>query len=107
VPAVPGYDIQEEVGRGTFGVVYRAVQTSLSRTVALKMLRDGAPGDPDELARFRREAHTVARLRHPNVVQVYEVGEAGGPTSPWSTPRAAPWPSAWRARPCRPGRRRN
>ncbi len=77
-PAVPGFEIQAEVGRGAFGVVYRAVQAGLGRTVALKMLREGAPGDHDQLARFRREAETVARLRHPNVVAVYEVGEAAG-----------------------------
>jgi tetratricopeptide (TPR) repeat protein len=77
-PAVPGYEIQAEVGRGGFGVVYRAVQTNLGRTVALKMLRQGALDEPEAWARFRREAEAIARLQHPGIVQVHEVGEHQG-----------------------------
>jgi tetratricopeptide (TPR) repeat protein len=82
-PEVPGYEIVRELGRGGMGVVYEARQLALDRPVALKMLRDGALAEAEELARFRREAETVARLRHPNVVQVYEVRE--GPGHPYFT----------------------
>jgi serine/threonine protein kinase/WD40 repeat protein/tetratricopeptide (TPR) repeat protein len=78
LPAVPGYDLLKELGRGAMGVVYWAWQGNLSRTVALKMIRGGAHAGPQELARFRNEAEAVARLHHPHIVQVYDVGEADG-----------------------------
>ncbi|HEX5270307.1 MAG TPA: protein kinase [Gemmataceae bacterium] len=77
-PDIPGYEILGELGRGGMGVVYRARQTRLNRTVALKMIRGGDDAGPDELARFRREAEAVAHLRHPNIVQIYEVGDVQG-----------------------------
>jgi serine/threonine protein kinase len=77
-PAVPGYVILGELGRGAMGVVYKARQVDLRRVVALKMILAGAQADPRELARFRREAETVARLQHPNIVTLYGVGEQGG-----------------------------
>ena len=76
-PAVPGYEIQGELGRGGMGVVYRARHLGLERVVALKMIRAGAQASPDELARFRSEAALQARVHHPNIVQIFEVGEAG------------------------------
>jgi serine/threonine-protein kinase len=75
---VPGYDILGELGRGGMGVVYRARQLSLDRPVALKMILAGGHAGAEELARFRTEAETIARLQHPNVVQIHEVGESEG-----------------------------
>ncbi len=77
-PQVDGYDIVGRLGRGGMGIVYRARQHGLDRLVALKMLRGGGHADPESLARFRIEVRAVARLRHPNVVQVFDVGESGG-----------------------------
>jgi WD40 repeat protein/Flp pilus assembly protein TadD len=77
LPALPGYEILGLLGLGGMGIVYRARQTALNRTVAVKCLR-GTQLTAEELARFRREAEAMAGLAHPNIVPVYDVGSPDG-----------------------------
>jgi WD40 repeat protein len=77
-PRVPGYEVQAVLGRGGMGIVYKAWHVRLHRTVALKMLLTGGFAQPKELERFLREAEAVAGLHHPNIVQIYEVGDVDG-----------------------------
>src|SRR6516165_5700917 len=78
LPVIDGYEIGELLGRGGMGLVFKARQTALKRPVALKIVVSGAHAGAEERARFRTEAEAVARLQHPGIVQVYEVGEAAG-----------------------------
>jgi WD40 repeat protein len=77
-PAVAGYEILGELGRGGMGVVYQARQVRLNRPCALKMILAGAHANPEVGARFLAEAQAIARLEHPHVVQIHYIGEADG-----------------------------
>jgi hypothetical protein len=82
VPIGPGtrlgqYEVQEFIGQGAMGVVYRAYHSQLERTGAVKVMQAISP-DADNVARFRHEAQAIARLRHPNIVDVYDFGEFEG-----------------------------
>jgi tetratricopeptide (TPR) repeat protein/tRNA A-37 threonylcarbamoyl transferase component Bud32 len=77
-PEIPGYEILGKLGAGGMGVVYKARQRGLNRLVALKMIIGGTQARVDHLARFRIEAEAVARLRHPNILQIYDIGEVDG-----------------------------
>ncbi|MDA1013928.1 MAG: protein kinase [Planctomycetota bacterium] len=73
---VPGYEIECLIDRGGAGLVFKAVEIALQRTVALKMLAHDFP-QADHLERFRREAEAIARLQHPNIVHIHAIGDAG------------------------------
>ncbi|VTT99611.1 wd40 repeat-containing protein : Serine/threonine protein kinase OS=Singulisphaera acidiphila (strain ATCC BAA-1392 / DSM 18658 / VKM B-2454 / MOB10) GN=Sinac_5215 PE=3 SV=1: Pkinase [Gemmataceae bacterium] len=77
-PRLPGYEVLAELGRGGMAVVYHARQTGLNRPVALKVILAGALAGTADRARMRREAEAVARLRHPNAVQIHDIGEHDG-----------------------------
>lgn len=77
-PNIPGFEIIEEKGRGGMGIVFQAFQGGLGRTVALKMVLSGRLAKPEARMRFLTEAETVAKLNHPNIVQIFEFGEHNG-----------------------------
>jgi WD40 repeat protein/tetratricopeptide (TPR) repeat protein len=79
LPDVPGYEVLEELGRGGMGVVYKARQRGLNRLVALKMIHGGSFADTENLGRFHLEAEAVARMQHPNIVQIFEIGTQHSP----------------------------
>jgi hypothetical protein len=78
LPVIDGYEIGELLGRGGMGLVFKATQKELKRPVALKIIVSGAHAGDAERGRFRTEAEAVARLSHPGIVQIYEVGEQAG-----------------------------
>src|ERR1700693_912465 len=78
LPQIPGYRVDGVLGSGGMAAFSRAWDERLNRPIALKMLLAGAQARPTELERFQREAQAVAALRHPNIVQVYDVGQVGG-----------------------------
>lgn len=75
---VGDYEIERELGRGGMGVVYKAHHRQLRRDVALKMILAGKHAGPDQLERFLTEARSVAQLQHPNIVQIFDIGEQDG-----------------------------
>jgi WD40 repeat protein/serine/threonine protein kinase len=77
-PKIPGYEIISMLGRGGMGIVYKAMQVQLKRLVALKMVLPGDATTASHIIRFRREAEAVAKLQHPHIVQIYDIGEADG-----------------------------
>ncbi|QJW92914.1 serine/threonine-protein kinase [Frigoriglobus tundricola] len=77
-PPIPGYDVQQLVGHGGMGVVYRAVHRATGRTVALKLVNPSGVHDPQTRSRFDREVRTLAALKHPNIVPVYDAGDWHG-----------------------------
>jgi eukaryotic-like serine/threonine-protein kinase len=77
---IGAYEITGLVGAGGMGEVYRARDTRLGRDVALKVLPDSFSADPERLARFEREARTLATLNHPHIAQIYGLEDAPGRT---------------------------
>ena len=73
-----GYQLEEEIGRGSMGMVYRGKQIALGREVAIKVLPRALAKDSSYVARFIREAQIIAGLNHPNIVQIYDAGQQGG-----------------------------
>ncbi len=77
-PSIPGFEIQSFLGRGGMGIVYRALDLQLKRVVAIKLMRSGALASKREFARFRNEAETVAAIHHPQILQLFHIGEHDG-----------------------------
>lgn len=75
---LPGYELLGELGRGGMGVVYKARQVGLNRLVALKMILSGGHASVEQRLRFQAEARVIARLQHPHIVQVFDIGEHQG-----------------------------
>jgi hypothetical protein len=75
IGAIPGYELLEEIGRGGMGVVWKARQHGLDRLVAVKLILAASQARPEVLARFRAEAQALARIQHPHIIQIHEIGE--------------------------------
>ena len=71
---IGNHQILGKLGEGSMGIVYKAEQMSLTRTVALKILPKKLTGDPSFVQRFLNEARAIAALNHPNIVQIYDIG---------------------------------
>ena len=72
------YELLEELGRGAFGIVYRARDPIINRMVALKTMTTSVADDPSLLQRFYREAQSAGSLQHPNIVTIHDLGDEGG-----------------------------
>ncbi|MCL5773093.1 MAG: protein kinase, partial [Firmicutes bacterium] len=72
------YRVEEKLGEGGMAYIYKAMDTKLERTVVLKVLKEEMAKDPEFLGRFKREAQSVAKLNHPNILTVYDIGEENG-----------------------------
>src|SRR6185369_1831533 len=72
------YQLLEEIARGGMGIVYKARHTGLDSVVAVKLIRSGVLATPTDVERFQREAKTAAKLRHPNIVTIHDIGEQDG-----------------------------
>ena len=77
-PQIPDFEMLEVLGQGGMGVVYKARQISLKRLVAIKMILAGGRARPEMMSRFQQEAEAVARLHHPNIVQIFAIGAHDG-----------------------------
>ena len=77
-PEIPGYNIIAEIHHSPIAIIYRARQNALDRIVLVKILQTNLQNDKDISRRFQREAKAVARLKHPNIVQIYDYGETDG-----------------------------
>jgi serine/threonine protein kinase len=75
---LPGYEVTGVLGRGGMGAVYKGIQTSLDRQVEIKLLPPELGVDAEFEARFKREAKSMAKLNHPNIVQIYDFGQTEG-----------------------------
>ena len=120
IPAIPGYEILGELGRGGMGVVYKARQIRLNRPCVFKMILAGAHATPEAVARFLGEAEAIARLQHRHIVEIHSIGEAEGlpyfeleylpggglekrlDGTPWVPKRRLDWSRSWPGRSPRP-----